>query len=86
MPIIKLLVLVWIATCLRLCWRLRFLAGSHVLFTGLLSMGKYKSNFKTRSHGTIYTFKNYFVTVFSVFKNKRYSNRPLITRLKLGQG
>ena len=38
---------------------------------------KKKSNFKTRSHGIIHTFKNYFVTVFSVFSNKRYPNRPL---------
>ena len=28
-----------------------------------------KNNFKTGSHGTIYTFKNYFATVFSVFSN-----------------
>ena len=34
-----------------------------------------------RSHDTIHTFKNYFVTVFSIFnfnKNKLYPNRPLI--------
>ena len=42
------------------------------------------SNFfiKNGSHGTIYTFKNYFATVFSVFnfqfqQNKFYSNRPV---------
>ena len=41
-----------------------------------------KKNFKTGSYNTIYTFKNYFVTVFSVisfqfsvFNNKRYPNR-----------
>ena len=41
------------------------------------------SNFfiKNRSHDTIYTFKNYFTTVFSVFnfqfqQNKFYSNGP----------
>ena len=32
--------------------------------------------FKTRSHDTIHTFKNYFVTVFSVFSRKRYPNIP----------
>ena len=36
-----------------------------------------KNDFKTRSHGTIHTFKNYFVTVFSIFSNKWYPNRPL---------
>ena len=42
------------------------------------------SNFfiKNGSHGTIYTFKNYFATMFSVFsfqfqQNKFYPNRPL---------
>ena len=42
------------------------------------------SNFfiKNGSHGTIYTFKNYFATVFSVFsfqfqQNKFYPNRPI---------
>ena len=38
---------------------------------------------KNGSHGTIYTFKNYFATVFSVFsvqfqQNKFYLNRPSI--------
>ena len=47
------------------------------------------SNFfiKNGSHGTIYTFKNYFATVFSVFnfqlqQNKFYPNRPLVFGLK----
>ena len=35
-----------------------------------------KKNFKIGSHGTINTFKNYFITVFLVFSNKRYLNRP----------
>jgi len=43
------------------------LAGSQALFTESASTEKCKSNFKTRSHDTIYTFKNYFVTVFLVF-------------------
>ena len=38
---------------------------------------KKKKNFKTWFHGTIRTFKNYFATIFSVFNNKRYLNRPL---------
>ena len=38
---------------------------------------------KNGSHGTIHLFKNYFVTVFSVFsfqfqQNKFYPNRPLV--------
>ena len=37
-----------------------------------------KNNFKTRSHNTIHTFKNYFTTVFLIFSNKQYPNRPLI--------
>ena len=40
-----------------------------------------KKKIKNGSHGTIHTFKNYFVTVFSVFnfsKNKLYSNGPLM--------
>ena len=41
--------------------------NSHALFTGPTSTLFRKKKFKNRSHGTIYTFKNYFVTVFSVF-------------------
>ena len=36
-----------------------------------------KKNFKFGSYDTIHIFKNYFVTVFSIFSNKRYPNRPL---------
>ena len=46
---------------------------------------KFHNNFfiKNWSHNTIHTFKNYFVTVFSVFsfqfqQNKSYPNRPLV--------
>ena len=46
---------------LRKC--LRFLA-SYALFTGPASTESGKYNFKIRSHGTIYTFKNYFVIMF----------------------
>ena len=38
-------------------------------------------NIKNMSYGTIHTFKNYFVTVFSIFsfnKNKLYPNGRLI--------
>ena len=60
-----------------------FSADSHIFqwvlwFMGHASTFFRKNNFKTRSHGTIHTFKNYFVTVFSVFSNKRYSNTPYI--------
>ena len=36
-----------------------------------------KKTFKTGSHETIHTFKNYFATVFLIFSNKQYSNRSL---------
>ena len=51
--------------------------GSRALFMGPVTIFFRKNDFKTRSHGTIHTFKNYFVTVFSVFSNKRYPNKPL---------
>ena len=38
---------------------------------------QFKKKKKTWSHRTIHIFKNYFVTVFSVFNNKQYLNRPL---------
>ena len=47
-----------------------------VLFTGLVSTNFSKFFFKTRSHGIIHTFKNYFVIVFLVFNDKWYPNRP----------
>ena len=37
-----------------------------------------KNNFKTESHNTIHTFKNQFATIFSVFNNNRYPNKPQI--------
>ena len=37
-----------------------------------------KTFIKNGSHGTIHTFKNYFATMFLVFSNKRYPNRPLM--------
>ena len=44
---------------------LRFFPRSCALFMGLASMEFNKFCFKTGSHGTIYTFKNYFAIVFS---------------------
>ena len=38
----------------------------HALFTGPITTLFRKKNIKNESHGTIYIFKNYFVTVFSV--------------------
>ena len=48
--------------------------GSRALFMGLASTFFSRNNFKTGFHSTIHTFKNYFVTVFSAFSNKRYPN------------
>ena len=53
-------------------WRLN--SGSRELFTRLISTFFNKNNFKIRSYGNIHTFKIYFVTIFSVFSNKQYSN------------
>ena len=33
---------------------------------------------KIGSHSIIHIFKNYFVTIFLVFSNKQYPNRPII--------
>ena len=41
--------------------------GSCALFMGPTKLFFNKIFIKNGSHGTIYTFKNYFVTVFSVF-------------------
>ena len=46
---------------------------------------------KNGSHGTIYTFKNYFTTVISVIsfqfqQNKSYPNRPIILQLGAVKG
>ena len=47
--------------------RLRFLCGSHTLFTKFASTFFNKNNFKIGFHSTIHTFKNYFIIVFSIF-------------------
>ena len=44
-----------------------FFSGSRALFMGTASIFFNKNNYKTRSHGTIHTLKNYFITVFSIF-------------------
>ena len=49
------------------------------LFMGFIST-LFRKNIKNGSHGTIHTFKNYFITMFLVFsfqQNKLYPNRPL---------
>ena len=51
-------------------WAVFFLCGSRALFTEPASMDFNKFFFKTESHDTIHTFKNYFTTVFSIFNNK----------------
>ena len=50
-------------------WDYFFYSGSRALFTGPIgtSFQKRKKNFKIRFHNTIHTFKNYFITIFSVF-------------------
>ena len=62
----------------------------HVLFTHCSwdPQPLYSKNIKNRSHDTIYTFKNYFATVFSVSvfsfqQNKRYLNEPYIYNYSL---
>ena len=55
--------------------RLLFFCGSFILFMGPTSTDFSKIFFKTVSHNTIHTFKNYFVTIFLIFSNKRYPNR-----------
>ena len=55
--------------------RLLFFYGSCILFMGPTSTDFSKFFFKTVSHNTIHTFKNYFATVFLIFNNKRYPNK-----------
>ena len=54
-----------------------FFCGSHALFTGSTNTDFSKFFFKIGSNGTIHIFKNYFVTVFSIFSNKQYPNQPI---------
>ena len=55
--------------------RLHFFYGSHALFMGPASTDFSKFFFKIGSHDTIHTFKNYFVTVFSVFSFQFQQNK-----------
>ena len=48
----------------RLRLAFAFFLGSCALFTRPASTEKHESNFKTRSHDIIHTFKNYFTTVY----------------------
>ena len=41
----------------------------HVLFMGLTTTLFRKKNIKNETYNTIYTFKNYFVTVFSILRD-----------------
>ena len=68
---------------LDLCCPMRFLVGSVHCSQDLQVFFFNKNNFKTESHDTIHIFKNYFATIFSVFKNKHYPNRPLINQGKI---
>ena len=55
----------------------------HTLFMGPIAI-LFRKIITNRSYGTIHTFKNYFVTVFSVFsfsKNKLYPNGPIDTNI-----
>ena len=61
-----------------------FLDGeSCILFMGPASTFFNKIFIKIESHGTIHTFKNYFIIVFSVFSNKWYSNTTILNRKDL---
>ena len=70
---------VWIALKRKVDVQLRFFCGSCALFTEPANTDFSKFFFKTRSHGTIHTFIIYFATVFLIFSNKRYSNRPYVS-------
>ena len=70
---------VWIALKRKVDVHLRFFCGSRALFTGPANTDFSKFFFKIRSHGTIHTFIIYFATMFSIFSNKRYSNRAYVS-------
>ena len=61
-----------------------YLCNAVTLSMGHIAILFKKKNIKNESHGTIYTFKNYFATVFLVFsfsKNKLYPNGSLVSFL-----
>ena len=56
-------------------------SGSHACLQDPQTSFFNKTFIKNESYGTIYTFKNYFATVFSIFsfqQNKRYPNESLV--------
>ena len=63
----------------RECWLL--CVNSALMHCSRDSQTSLFSNFfiKNGSHGTIHTFKNYFVTMFLVFSFQLYPNGPLVT-------
>ena len=69
----------WIAFLILRCVFVLFLCGFCALFIGPTNNFFNNNNFKTESHDSIHTFKNYFDTVFSIFNNKQYPNKSLIT-------
>ena len=57
-----------------------------ILFITVHSTVHVLKNIKNESHGTFYTFKNYFATVFSIFSfsnNKFNPNGPIEKDLKV---
>ena len=61
-----------------------FFSGYGALFTGFTIFFFDKTFIKNRSHDTIHTFKNYFVTIFSVFnfqQNMQYPNTPYSSKI-----
>ena len=75
---------VWIELKLTFCVCVQF-SGSCVLFTGSISTFSNKIFIKIGFNGTIHTFKNYFITIFLVFSNKRYPNEPYICFFNLSR-
>ena len=59
------------------CWKNM---GLTALFTDAQKSYKHRFQYKFGSHSIIHTFKNYFATVFSIFSNKQYPNRPLVSK------
>ena len=61
-------------TCVSMfCWKLWVSCTVHGTHKYRIQQ---KKTFKTGSHMVLFTFKNYFATVFSVFSNKRHPNKP----------
>ena len=59
--------------------------GQLLLFTYCNNTVHTFKNIKNKSHGTIYIFKNYFITIFLIFnlnKNKLYPNNPFCRFVK----